>query len=418
MYGKNLYQNSFYAKFISTAYASTQIAVLYIGMYYNVTLGLPLTYIAAVSVIIFFYDNFIKSFCIRLISIKYIFCKKRYLTVLVFLVMISLVFLFHADRYLNQKSLFYYYFFSVIVYETFFTLLNVYLGYRNDKSDLNGVINKRHQFIGLTLSAIAFPIIHYFADFTLTAVIYASAGFILLLYLIIVEGEKVNAPYSNFADNSLIIKNNIKYIISSKNYLSSYVKYLLFESSWLIVICSFPVYTKFSLDKTFVPVALFQFCILIPVLIIKYFYADKIKSNNKIHICGLLTCIAGSALYFFSNGILITSLASLFFGLGYAAASNIHENDLSSSIIEFKQTDERKYVSLKYFNERATSLSSVLRAISLCSLTFIFGYHSGINHGPQASVAWRFAYGIIPVVFILIIFTINIFTINNSKHHS
>lgn len=417
MYGKNLFQNSFYAKFISIAYASTQIAVLYIGMYYNVTLGLPLTYIAAVSVIIFFYDNFIKTFCIRLISGKNILCKRRYLTVLVFLFMISLVFLFHADRYLNQKSLFYYYFFSVIVYETFFTLLNAYSDCWHDKIKLSCGNKKRHQFIGLTLAAVAFPVIHFFADFTLTAVIYSSAGFILLLYLII-KGGKVNAPYSSFADNSLIIKNNIKDIISSKNYLFSYVKYLLFESVWLILICSFPVYTKFSLNKTFVPVALFQFCILIPVLIIKYFYADKIKANNKIYIFSLLTCIAGSILYFFSNGIFITSLASLLFGLGYAIASNIHENNLSSSIMECTKTDMSKFVSLINLNEKLTSLSSVLRAISLCSLTFIFGYYSGINHGPQASVAWRFAYGIIPIVFIFIIFAINIFTVNNSKNLS
>lgn len=417
MYGKNLYQNSFYAKFISIIYASTQIAVLYIGMYYNVTLGLPLTYIAVISVIIFFYDNFIKSFFIRLISGKDILCKKRYLPILALLVMISLVFLFHADRYLNQKSLFYYYFFAIIVYETFFTLLNAYSDCWHDKSKLSCDIKKRYQFAGLILSAVAFPVIHYFADFTLTAVIYACAGFIILIFVIIKYG-KDNTVYTRCADNRPIGKNNIKYIISCKEYLTSYIKYLLLKSAWLIVICSFPVYTKFSLDKTFVPVALFQFCILIPVLIIKYFYAYKIKANNKIYICGLLTCIAGSALYFFSNGILVTSLASLLFGLGYATASNIHENNLSSSIIEFKKTDERKFVSLKYFNERLTSLSPVLRAISLCSLTFIFGYYSGINHGPQASAAWRFAYGIIPVVFILIIFTINIFTLNSSKHLS
>lgn len=143
MYGKILYQNSFYAKFISLVYASTQISVLYIGMYYNVTLGLPLTYIAAISAVIFFYDNFIKSVFGKLISKKHrLSNNKFYLFIFIILLYASLIFLFNADRFIYTETLFYYYFFAIIIYETFFTILNVYSDCWYVKSELREGIKK------------------------------------------------------------------------------------------------------------------------------------------------------------------------------------------------------------------------------------------------------------------------------------
>jgi len=391
----------------------SNLAVLYIGMYYNVTLGLKLTNIAAVSVILFIYTAFLNTYFYKLTLTSKTFKEKKLKTVFsIFLFSVSLILLFNAEKFFKTNYLAYYYFAIMLIYETMLFLTDYYC------ADLfitngNNMACKKFRIMGLLFSAAAFPLIHCFASFTATAAFYASFGFFLSLFSVI-RYKEPSDKYIKPVYETVFDINSIKYFFSYKKYVKSLIIFLLLETAWIITISSYPVYTKFSLNIMFISVALFQVCSLLPVYIIKCFL-EPFFYKRRHFLYALLLCVAGSFAYFFSNGILLTCAAAFIFGSGYAMASSINENNLNYEIKRYAFFNNGKSRLLYGFKNKFASLSSVLKSISLCSLTLFFNYSSGLSHGARASLAWRFAYGVLPLIFISAVLSIFISDICRNK---